>query len=618
MARPRDKDRTEQPKDGKKTFKRLLSYMLAYKWKILLSFIMMILSSVGMVAMSYFIKPIVNDYIVPKNYKGMVGMLGIMLVVGVVTAIATYIYRKIMITASQNVTYTIRQEMFIHMEDLPVGFFDERSHGDLMSRFTNDVDSLNDALADGLLSLISSGITFIGNVAMMLFLNPQLFIISALTIGAMIWSAKRIGMAARGYYKEQQKYIGELNGYIEEMVSWTKVVKVFRYEDKAIERFGEKSERLRKAQTDAQKQSGSMFPTVGNIAYIGYALISLVGGLLTMRGTFDIGTLLAYLQYSRQLVGPVGNATENINMVFSALAGAERIFEILDTPPEVDQGDYELVYVEEVDGEIRECQEECRRWGWKNAHTGELVELKGEIEFKNVYFSYDGERDVLKDISFYAKPGQKLAFVGSTGAGKTTIMNLITRFYEADRGQILYDGIDIRDIRKSDLRKSFGMVLQNVNLFTGTIGENIKYANKNASEEEMIKAAELSNATSFICNLEHGYETEISGAAAELSEGERQLLSISRAALSDPPVLILDEATSSVDTRTERIIQRAMFNLMEGRTVLVIAHRLSTIYDSDAIFVMEDGRIVERGNHEELMDMKGRYYQLYTGAETLK
>ena len=373
-----------------------------------------------------------------------------------------------------------------------------------------------------------------------------------------------------------------------------------------------------RVQTNAMAASYSMMPSMVNLTYVSYAIICVFGGLLAIRGSFDIGTLIAYLQYSRQVSGPIGNATQNINSIFSALAGAERVFEVLDLEKEIDDGKYELVNINKENGELRVCNDtRCNRWGWHNKLTDEIIELKGRIEFKDVNFGYIKDKLVLKNISFYAEPGQKLAFVGSTGAGKTTIMNLINRFYEPDSGEITFDSINIKDIAKADLRRSFGIVHQEVNLFTGTIEENIEYGRKESTKEEVIKAAELSNASSFIKHLKDGYKTVIGGSGAELSQGEKQLLSIARAAIADPPVLILDEATSSVDTRTERIIQEGMYNLMEGRTVMVIAHRLSTIHNSDAIFVLEHGEIIERGNHDHLMSQKGRYYDLYTGLSIL-
>ncbi len=611
--------KVDKPRNSSRTFLRLLGYLKPYSFLVIFSYLLLIGSSFGMVATGFLLKPIVNDYILPGDLSGLFRMLVILGVVSALTTLASYTYRRIMLHVSQEVIAHIRNQLFKHVEYLPINYFDSHAHGDIMSRFTNDVDNLNDALASSLLDLVSAAFTFTGTVIAMLILSPSLFVISLISLIIMFYLAKSIGTRSRKYFKAQQKHLGDINGYIEEKVKWQKVVKVFRYEEKAIEAFEKKNEDLRYVQTNAMAASYSMMPSMINMTYISYAVICIFGGMLAIRGSFDIGTLVAYLQYSRQVSGPIGNATQNINSIFSALAGAERVFEVLDIEPEVDDGEYTLVNVRKVDGELEICTDtRCNRWGWKNVKTGELRELEGRIEFENVNFSYEEGKPVLVDISFYANPGEKLAFVGSTGAGKTTIMNLITRFYEPDSGKITVDGINIVNIAKADLRRTFGIVLQDINLFTGTIEENIKYGRIDPTDEEMYEAARLSNATSFIKHLKHGFDTVIGGAGAELSQGERQLLSIARAAIADPPVLILDEATSSVDTRTERIIQEGMYNLMKGRTVMVIAHRLSTIHDSDAIFVMEHGEIIERGSHEQLMEKKGRYFDLYSGLAVLE
>lgn len=616
MARNRGK--IDKPQNSMKSFLRLLSYLKPYKYLVILSYFLMFLSSLGSVATGFLLKPIVNDYLIPGDFDGLIKMLLILSGVSLFTVVASFTYRRIMLDISQSVISYIRNQLFEHVEYLPISYFEMNAHGDVMSRFTNDVDNLNDALASSLLDLVSAAFTFTGTVVAMLVLSPTLFLITFISLIVMIFIAKSIGTRSRKYFREQQKYLGDLNGYIEEKVKWQKVVKVFRYESKAIENFEIKNDELKRVQTNAMAASYSMMPSMVNLTYVSYAIICVFGGLLAIRGSFDIGTLIAYLQYSRQVSGPIGNATQNINSIFSALAGAERVFEVLDLQKEVDEGNYELVNIREENGKFIICTDtRCNRWGWHNKNTDELVELKGRIEFKNVNFGYVKDKPVLKNISFYAEPGQKLAFVGSTGAGKTTIMNLINRFYEPDSGEITFDSINIKDIAKADLRRSFGIVHQEVSLFTGTIEENIEYGRKDSTKEEVIKAAELSNASSFIKHLKDGYKTVIGGSGAELSQGEKQLLSIARAAIADPPVLILDEATSSVDTRTERIIQEGMYNLMKGRTVMVIAHRLSTIHDSDAIFVLENGEIIERGNHNQLMSQRGRYYDLYTGLSIL-
>lgn len=617
-GRQQQRGRFEKPKDSKKTLSRLLSYLKPYRWKVIAVYGMMTIASLGMVLSSYLLKPIINDYILPGDFTGLFRMLVLLGGIVLLTSLLSYVYRKMMIKISLEVIYSIRNQLFGHMQSLPLSFFDEGSQGELMSRFTNDVDNLNEALSNSMLNLLSSFLTLGGTVLAMFLLSPQLFIITLITLLVMVYLAKKIGSTSKKYFSEQQKKLGSLNGYIEEMVKWQKVIKVFQYEDRAIERFGEKNDELRNVQYRAQASAMSMMPTMMNLSQISYAVISIFGGIFAVRGLYDIGTLVAYLQYSRQFSGPIGNATENINSIFSAMAGAERVFQLLDQQPEVDEGSIQLVRVREAGGELTVCDDiHCLRWAWQDPDTGALTPLCGRIAFENVSFSYTPGVPILKDITFYVEPGQKVAFVGSTGAGKTTIMNLITRFYEIDEGVITYDNIDIRKIRKEDLRQAFGIVLQDVNLFSGTIEDNIRYGRPKASLEEIQRASELSNAATFISHLPDGINTEISGGGSDLSQGERQLLSIARAAITNPPALILDEATSSIDTRTERIVQEGMFNLMEGRTVLVIAHRLSTIYDSDCIFVMENGEIIERGPHDHLINERGRYYNLYTGRATL-
>lgn len=610
-----------QPKDTKNTTLRLLRTLSPYKIQMVFVMIMMMISSLAMVASSFFLKPLVNDYILPGDFDGLFQMLVLLGLIYILGAVFSYWYSRIMLKIAQEVIYNIRKKMFRRMQRFPLVFFDTHAHGDLMSRYTNDVDNLNEAISNSILNLLSSFITLVGTVIAMIILSPPLFIVTAVTIITMLFVGFILGKKSKKYYQQQQIQLGALNGYIEETIKWQKVVKVFRYEERSIDRFNQKNVDLQGVATGAQAYSSSMMPTMENLSHFGYATICIFGGLLAVAGSFDIGTLVAYLQYSRQLSGPIGRATQQINSVFLALAGAERIFELIDTEEEVYDGEYHLVTVEEDEnGQLYECEDNrCLKWAWKRSTKDheELIPLRGEIVFEHVTFGYEKDVPVLKDVSFYAKPGQKIAFVGSTGAGKTTIMNLITRFYEIDQGRITYDGIDIREIDKSSLRRSFGMVLQDVHLFTGSVKENIRYGSPTASDAEIEEAARLANADSFIQYLPKKYDTILESGGSDLSQGERQLLSIARAAAHNPPVLILDEATSSIDTRTEKIIQNGMDNLMSGRTVLVIAHRLSTIQDAKAIMVMEHGEIIERGDHTDLLAQKGRYYELHTGKAKL-
>lgn len=610
----------EEPKDRSKTLRRLLAYLRPYTWQLVIIFLLMMISSLTMVAGSYFIKPIINDYILPGDFSGLIRMLIFLGAVYLTGAVFSYIYDKWMLHISQKIIYLIRRQLFAHMQTLPLAFFDRNSQGELMSRFSNDIDNLNEALSSSFLNVLSSAVTFLGTLVAMFILSPPLFPLTLLSLAGMLYLGKYLGGKTKDAYRSQQKELGELNGYIEEMIEGQRVVKVFGHEEKNILAFSRRNEDLKTASVAAMTYSGSMMPAMMNLSTFSYAIITVFGGLLALAGRFDIGTLVAYLQYTRQVGGPIGRSTQQINSIFSALAGAERVFSVLDEPSEIDEGKVHLVHVQEEDGELVECEESCRQWAWKKKlEDGSiaLIPVKGDIRFHDVSFAYVEGREVLSDISLFAKPGEKIAFVGSTGAGKTTITNLITRFYEHGEGQITYDGIDILDIAKDDLRRSFGMVLQDVRLFSGTIRETIRYGKLDATDEEVEEAARLANADTFISYLPLGYETVIEGDGAGLSQGERQLLSIARAAVADPPVLILDEATSSIDTMTEKRIQEGMDNLMKGRTVLVIAHRLSTVQDSDAILVMEEGRIIERGEQQALLDLQGRYYELYTGAAKL-
>ncbi len=601
-----------KPANMFKTLGRLFSYLMKYKFSLLFVLIFMLISAFALVSGSYFLKPIINDYIIPGDFIGLAKMLSILVVIYIAGALSSYGYGRIMIHVAQRTVKDIRNDLFSKMQKMPVSYFDWNPNGSLMSLYTNDVDNLSETLNSSLTNIVSSAITFIGIIVMMVILNPILILVTLAFLIIMGLVIKNIGSKSKRYFGEQQKEIGALNGYIEEMIEGQKVIKVFCHEDKAIEDFKIYNEQLRKASTNAQNYAGRMMPALGNISYANYAVTCCVGALMTILGMFNIGALVAYLQYTRQITQPVQQVSQQVNMLLAALAGAERIFKVLDDEPnEVDNGTITLSNVEVVKDKLVETEKNTGNFAWNN--NGKLTPLTGDVEFKNVVFGYYPEKTILKNISLHAHKGQKIAFVGSTGAGKTTITNLINRFYEINSGLITYDGIDIKDIKKDDLRRSLGIVLQDTHLFTGTIEENIRYGNLNATKEEVIAAAKLANADSFIKHLPHGYDTVITGDGGGLSQGQRQLLAIARAAVANPPVLILDEATSSIDTRTEKIITEAMDKLMDGRTVFVIAHRLSTIKNSDAIMVLEQGQIIERGNHDELLAKKGRYYELYTG-----
>ena len=601
-----------KPANMMKTLGRLFSYLMKYKFSLLLVLLFILVSAFALISSSYFLKPIVNDYIIPGDFSGLAKMLGVLIVIYIAGALSSFGYSRIMIHVAQRTVKDIRNDLFSKMQKMPVSYFDWNPNGDLMSLYTNDVDNLSETLNSSLTNIFSSTITFIGIIVMMIVLNPLLILVTIVFLLIMVGVIKNIGSKSKRYFGEQQKEIGALNGYIEEMIEGQKVIKVFCHEDKAIEDFKKYNEQLREASTNAQNHAGRMMPSLGNISYANYAVTCCVGALMTILGMFNIGALVAYLQYTRQITQPVQQVSQQVNMLLAALAGAERIFKVLDDEPnEVDNGAITLSNVEVVKDKLVETEKNTGNFAWNN--NGKLTPLTGDVEFKNVVFGYYPEKTILKNISLHAYKGQKIAFVGSTGAGKTTITNLINRFYEINSGLITYDGIDIKDIKKDDLRRSLGIVLQDTHLFTGTIEENIRYGNLNATKEEVIAAAKLANADSFIKHLPHGYDTVITGDGGGLSQGQRQLLAIARAAVANPPVLILDEATSSIDTRTEKIITEAMDKLMDGRTVFVIAHRLSTIKNSDAIMVLEQGQIIERGNHDELLAKKGRYYELYTG-----
>lgn len=615
--------------DIKKTTKRLLSYFKKYKLAMILVIVFIILSSLTGVASSIFIEKLIDDYITPlmgtvnPDFSGIVSLLTVMAGIFALGIISNYLYARIMVVVSQGILKQVRDEMFAKMQNLPVGYFDSHTHGEIMSRYTNDIDSLREMIADGIPEIISSLMTIVAVFCAMIYIDIFLTLIVVATLILMLQITKKVGGKSAKYFVKQQESLGKLNGFIEEMINGQKVIKVFCHEDISKADFDKLNEEWRENSTIANKTAISLMPIMGNISNIQYVVIAIVGGILALNGVNGllIGEIVGFLNLSRSFNMPVSRVSQQINSIALALAGAERIFELMDEIPESNDGKVTLVNVEYVDDDIIETDKHTENWAWKKQESNgstTYVELKGYVEFKNVTFGYKEDKVVLKNISLYAKPGQKIAFVGATGAGKTTITNLLNRFYEIQDGEIIYDGINIKDMNKDDLRRSLGIVLQDTNLFTGTIMENIRYGRLDATDEEVIEAAKLANADGFITRLPDGYNTVISGNGESLSQGQRQLLSIARAAVADPPVMILDEATSSIDTRTEAIVQDGMDKLMNGRTVFVIAHRLSTVRNSKAIIVLDHGQIIERGEHDYLIEQKGTYYQLYTGAFELE
>ena len=593
----------QKPKNMGRTIGRLLGYLGRSRWLLAVVAVCLVLNTLCTVGGSYLLKPLINECIVPGDYPRLAKTLALMACVYVCAAGLSYAYSRIMVHIAQTATHAIRRELFSHMQRLPLRYFDAHTHGELMSRYTNDIDTLNEILQNGLISLVSGVLTFTAVVAMMLYLSPPLFLVTVFSLGLMFLVVMTVGRRSRRYFMAQQRDLGEVNGYIEEMIEGQKVIKVFNHEAQAKAGFQERNERYRRSATSANFFAGAMMPAMGNISHINYALTCCVGALLSIAMGLDLGALLVYLQYTRQVSQPIGQMSQQVNNLLAAIAGAERVFEVMEAAPEEDGGEVTLV-------------RNGGGWAWKKP-DGALAPLRGDVRFQDVVFRYVPEKTILHGISLYAKPGQKIAFVGSTGAGKTTITNLINRFYEIDSGLITYDGIDIKDIRKESLRRSLGIVLQDTHLFTGTIADNIRYGRLDATDEEVRAAARLANADAFIRRLPDGYNTQITGDGGSLSQGERQLLAIARAAVADPPVLILDEATSSIDTRTEKLIEQGMDQLMADRTVFVIAHRLSTVRNARAIMVLEQGEIIERGDHDDLISQGGKYYQLYTGQAEL-
>lgn len=609
------------------TAKRLLKYMTGtHKIQFIIVFICIFISSAASIAVSLSLKFLLDDFIIPligqtdpnfaELYKAL-AVLGCIFALGV---IATFIYTRMMVYIGQGVLKSVRDDMFEHMQTLPIRYFDQNTNGSVMSLYTNDTDTLrqmiSQAIPQALMALFTIVVTFIS----MLLLSPLLTILAVVIIFIMLKVTNKIGSNSGKYFIRQQVSLADVTGFVEERMNGQRVVKVFNHEDKSKEEFDKLNEALFESSANANKYGNMMGPVIGNIGNLQFVLTAVLGGLLSVTGVggITLGVIASYLQFTKSFTQPFMQVAQQFNAIIMALAGAERIFRLIDEKPEDDEGYVELVNArKDANGNITECKERTGMWAWKHPHSADgsitYTELTGDVRFEDVTFGYNPDKVILKDISLFAKPGQKLAFVGSTGAGKTTITNLINRFYDIQEGKIRYDGINITKIKKDDLRRSLGIVLQDTHLFTGTIKENIRYGKLDATDEEVYEAARLAHADQFIKMLPKGYDTMLSGDGEELSQGQRQLLSIARAAVANPPVLILDEATSSIDTRTESIVQKGMDNLMKGRTVFVIAHRLSTIRNSDAIIVLDHGKIIERGDHEDLIKLKGTYYQLYTG-----
>ncbi len=612
-----------------KAARRILSYIFRYyKGSCLIVAVSILISALATLSATLFMEELIDRYIVPllsaavPDFGPLAGRLLSLAAVLAAGILCAYAYNRIMVNVSQGTMKRIRTELFSHMESLPIRYFDTHAHGDIMSVYTNDVDTLRQLISQSLPQLLNSCVSFISTLISMIVLDIPLTIISLVLIGVMLFVSSKFGSLSGKYFVRQQTDLGNVNGYIEEMMEGQKVVKVFCHEEKALEQFRVLNEKLRESADNANKISSIMMPVNANLGNISYVLCAVVGAVLALNGSasLTVGTLVSFLSLNKSCTQPITQISQQMNNVLMALAGADRIFRMMDEEPEQDNGYVELVNAKEnPDGTLVEAKEKTGLWAWKHYHkadgTTTYVKLQGDVTFDGVDFGYTDEKMVLHDIRMYATPGQKLAFVGSTGAGKTTITNLINRFYDIQDGKIRYDGININKIRKPDLRRSLGIVLQDTHLFTGTVMDNIRYGKLDATDEECIAAAKLANAHGFIKRLPDGYQTMLTGDGANLSQGQRQLIAIARAAVADPPVLILDEATSSIDTRTEALVQKGMDALMKGRTSFVIAHRLSTVRNADCIMVMEHGRIIERGTHDQLMEQKGRYWQLYTGGK---
>ena len=618
-------------KDPKKTLLRLLSYMKPYRGTMILVIICILMGSLATALSSYSLDPLINNYIKPltgqenPNYLPLIKFLIGMAIVYILGIVSSFLYNYLMVRVGQGTQKTIRDDMFRHMQRLPIRYFDSHPAGDVMSRYTADIDTLRQMITQALPNCISSLATIVTVFALMIKASPILTGVMLITAFGIVYITKNVAMYSAKFFIGQQKSLGKVNGYVEEMISGQRVVKVFCREQTCKNEFNEINEELRGNAFKAGAFTNMMGPVNNNLGYIQYTILAIVGGYVAIASNgnlLDLGGLAAFLLLSRKFNMPIGQVSNQINAIVMALAGAERIFELMDEEVETDEGYVTLVNVKEENGQLVECKERTGRWAWRHPHRADgsvtYTELKGDITMDSVDFGYVPEKTVLHDVTLYANPGQKLAFVGATGAGKTTITNLINRFYDIADGKIRYDGININKIRKSDLRKSLGIVLQETNLFTGTVMENIRYGNLDATDEACIAAAKTANAHDFITRLPEGYNTMLTGNGAQLSQGQRQLIAIARAAVADPPVMILDEATSSIDTRTEALVQKGMDALMQGRTTFVIAHRLSTVRNSDCIMVLDHGKIIERGTHNDLIAQKGTYYRLYTGAFELE
>ena len=622
--------KTPKPKLDFKMLGRVFGYIWKnHKFKLTIVVICIILSTISSVGANLYLETLIDDYIVPlvgeENpvYTNLLKAIGTMAIIYFVGVITSLIHSRLMVDVSEGTLKNIRDEMFVKMQELPIKYFDTNTHGDIMSRYTNDTDTLSEMIAHSIPQFFTSAITIVTVFISMLVTNIYLTAVVLLSLIVILGATRFITSKSGKYFMSQQQAVGKLNGFVEEMVNGQKVIKVFCHEEITKENFDKLNDDLCECVYNANKYANNIGPVNGALGNVQYALLATVGGVLAVNGigNISVGLIVAFLQLSKTFIRPINQVSQQLNSVVMALAGAKRIFELMDEEPEKDEGYVTLVNAKYVDGKLTETEEKTEMWAWKYPHKDgrlEYVEVKGHIEMVDVDFGYDEDKLVLHDISLFAKPGQKIAFVGATGAGKTTITNLINRFYDIEDGKIRYDGININKIKKDDLRKSFGMVLQDTHLFTGTIKDNIKYGNDDATDEEVIEAAKLANAHDFITRLPQGYDTYISGDGASLSQGQRQLLAIARCALIDPPVMILDEATSSIDTRTEKIVQEGMDKIMHGRTVFVIAHRLSTVRNAKAIMVLDHGRIIERGEHDDLIAQKGTYYRLYTGAFELE
>ncbi len=628
MHRPNRMRPREKSKDPVKTLKRLLSYFnKGYKLKFAVVLICIIMTTLASVGASLFLQTLIDDYVTPllsqtnPSFSGLWNVLKTMACLYLAGIFSAWLYNFIMVGISQGIMKKIRDDMFSHMQTLPIKYFDTHTYGDVMSRYTNDTDTLRQMLSQSIPQMFSSAISIVTVFFAMVSISIPLTILVLAVVAFMMFVTKKIGGKSANFFMRQQKALGAVNGFIEETINGQKVVKVFTHEEETKEHFYKINDELCNDATEANKYANILMPIMGNLGNLLYVLIALVGGLLSVSNipavTLTVGAVSSFLMLSKSFTMPVNQISQQLNSIIMALAGAERIFELMDEEPEADDGYVTLVNAKEVNGELTECEERTDTWAWKHPHgdgTVTYTRLMGDVRFYDVDFGYTDDKIVLHNIDLYAQPGEKVAFVGATGAGKTTITNLINRFYDLADGKIRYDGININKIKKSDLRRSLGVVLQDVNLFTGTVMENIRYGKRGATDEEVYAAARLANADGFINMLPDGYDTLLTGDGSGLSQGQRQLISIARAAIADPPVMILDEATSSIDTRTEAIVQKGMDSLMKGRTVFVIAHRLSTVRNSDVIMVLDHGRIIERGNHDELIAQKGHYYSLYTGA----